>query len=124
MQFITENIRRGTHRLFVFRKDRRSGKAEKQRLRECLLNRRQHLSEGRTMALIDDKHEALVLNILEILCTHLARRIFLDVAHFLNRGNDQGAVRITAFQLCNQCDSIFRILNFVCIVRKSPVFLQ
>ena len=76
------------------------------------------------MALIDDEDEALVLDILEILCTHLARRIFLDVAHFLNRRDDQGAVRITAFQLRNQCDGIFRILNFVCIVRKRPVLLQ
>ena len=67
MQFITENIGCRTHRLFVFRKDRRSGKTEKECLRECLLNRRQHLSEGRTMALIDDEHEALVLDILEIL---------------------------------------------------------
>ena len=39
MQFITENIGCRTHRLFVFRKDRRSGKTEKEGLRECLLNR-------------------------------------------------------------------------------------
>ena len=66
MQLIAENITGCAERPLIFRKDRRSRKAKKQRIRKSPLNRGEHVAECRAVALVNDEHDALALHLLEI----------------------------------------------------------
>ena len=73
--------------------------------RERIFDDRHHLSEGRAMALIDDKDQPLLANLLNIAVNSDAG---LDVAHLLDRGNDQRIRRLIALQPGDEFISIFR----------------
>ena len=84
MQFISKDVCRRTQRLFVSLKNRRSGKAEEQRIRKRCLDRGKHFSKGGSMAFVDDKDDPLGLHRLQVPCAQLSLRIVPDVAHFLD----------------------------------------
>jgi len=50
--------------------------------------------------------------------------IAVDVAHFLDRGNDQGICRISAFQFGNQHAGVLGSLNAFVLFGEVPVFPQ
>ena len=124
VKLITENIRSRRERLLVFRKDRCPCKAKEQRIRKGCLNGREHLTEGRPVALINDKDKALLLHLFQVFGAHLAGSILFDIAHLLDGRDDQRILRISTLQFGNERNGILCLLHIICIVCKGAVFFQ
>ena len=124
VKLITENICRCAQCLLVFRKDRCPCKAKEQRIRKGCLNSREHLTEGRPVALINDKDKALLLHLFQVFGAHLAGSILFDIAHLLDGRDDQRILRISTLQFGNERNGILCLLHIICIVCKGAVFFQ
>ena len=76
------------------------------------------------MALIYNENDTLRFDILQVFCAHFPLGILTDIAHLLDRRNDQGILRIYAFQLADKSDCVLSLLHIVGIVRKGTVLLE
>ena len=122
MQLIAEN-RCGRALLFlVLLLNRCSGKSKENRLRERFLNADQHIAESGSMGFIHNKNNSLPSNRFQI--PGFQSRILRHVAHLLDRCDNQRVCRIRAFQFSNQYPGVFRRLNILIVICKTPIFLQ
>ena len=121
VELVTEHVGGGAQLLAVFLVDGRARKAEHQRPREHPLDGLHVLTEGRTMALVHDEHDALLANRLQVARAH---GILVDVSHLLNGRDNECVGRVAAFQLRLQDIGALRGLNCLGIVGEGTVLLE
>ena len=114
--------------LGILFKHRRTCEAEEQRTREGVLDAEEHVAEHTAVALVDDEHQPLLADLVEqFLGDGSAVRDgcpLLQVAHLLDRGDNEAVVVVYALQFGKQHRGVCRVLYLVALARKAPVFIE
>ena len=98
VQTLAEHHGGGGALLLVLVEDRRAREAEEQRVGERAAYVLEHLAEGGAVALVDDKHDPLGSQAVELRLSDSALAGF-HVAHLLDRGHDEAVLGVVAREL-------------------------
>ena len=120
VQTLAEHHGGGGAFLLVFVEDWRAREAEEQRVGERAAYDLEHLAEGGAVTLVDDEHDPLGGQTVELRLGDPALAGF-HVAHFLDGGHDEAVLRVVARELRLQHLSVLGSLHVVGIVGERAV---